>query len=135
MSYQTVVQNAYQWVFDNAESVSINRRKVVGQTITRSNVVRAVGRGGQAWRFEVKMPDGMLWDEARPYIEAIDQADKVYEALVKMNNPGYTPWLNAYRGDSTDLTGWTATTPGPGYQYINLTNVEGMYSGYTLRVS
>ena len=122
-----------QWVFDNAETVSINRRKVVGQTISRSNQVRSVNRGGQAWRFEVKLPDGMAWDTARPYIEAIDQADKVYAGLVKMNNAGYTSWLNAYRGDSTDLTGWTADVLGTGYQYITLTNVAGMTSGYTLR--
>jgi len=133
MSYATVVANAYQWVFDNAETISMNRRKVVGQTISRSNVVRSVNRGGQGWRFDVKMPDGMSWQTARPYIEAIDQADKVYAAEVKMNNPGYTSWLNAYRGSSSNLTGWTASVLGNSYQYITLTSVAGMTSGYTLR--
>lgn len=133
MSYPDVVANAYQWVFDNAETVSINRRKVVGQTISRSNVVRSVNRGGQGWRFDVKMPDGMNWQTARPYIEAIDQADKVYAAQIKMNNPGYSTWLNPYLGDSDNLSGWTASVLGSQYQYITLTSVAGMTSGYTLR--
>ena len=63
---------AFQWVFDNAESISIDRKAVVAQTTSRDQTIRSVSRGGQVWRFEVKLPDGIRWSDARSYIEAID---------------------------------------------------------------
>jgi hypothetical protein len=57
---------AFQYVFDNAESISINRRSTTAQTISRNNTVRTVSRGGNVWRFEVKLPDGIRWSDARP---------------------------------------------------------------------
>lgn len=99
---------AFQYVFDNAESIGIDRRATVAQTITRDNTIRTVSRGGQVWRFEVKLPDGMPWDAARPYIEAIDAADRYTPGTVQMNNAGYTEWLNKYRGNGTSFAAtWT----------------------------
>jgi len=99
---------AFQYVFDNAQSIGIDRRATVAQTISRDNTVRTVSRGGQVWRFEVRLPDGMPWDAARPYIEAIDYADRYTQGTVQMNNTGYTSWLNKYRGDGTAFTAsWT----------------------------
>ena len=132
MSIETVATYAYQWVFDNAESINFNRKAVVGQTISRSNVVRSVSRGGQAWRFEVKMPDGISWTAARSYIEAIDQAGRVFPNYVKMNNAGYSSWLSAYRGNSSNLTGWTCTAI-TNEQEVTLTNTAGIASGYTFK--
>jgi len=132
MSLETVTEYAYQWVFDNAESINFNRKATVGQTISRSNVIRSVSRGGQAWRFEVKMPDGISWTAARSYIEAIDQAGRVYPNRVKMNNAGYSSWLSAYRGNSSNLTGWTCTAT-LNSQVVTLTNTAGIASGYTFK--
>ena len=67
---------AFQYVFDNAESISFDRRAVTAQTISRDQTVRTVSRGGQIWKFNVALPNGIRWSEARPYIEAIDAADR-----------------------------------------------------------
>jgi hypothetical protein len=91
---------AFQYVFDNAESISFNRRAVTAQTISRNNTVRTVSRGGQVWRFDVKLPDGIRWSDAREYIEAIDSADRFTTGTVQINNPGYNTWLLPYRGNS-----------------------------------
>lgn len=99
---------AFQTVFDKAETISINRRAVVAQTVTRDQTVRTVSRGGQVWRFEVKLPDGLSWTDMRPIIEAMDKADRFTPALISINQPGLS-WLNGYQGDATSQTGFNAT--------------------------
>ena len=76
---------AFQYVFDNAESISIDRRAVTAQTMTRDNTVRTVSRGGQVWRFDVKLPDGPTWSGARPYITAIDYAYTLSRQLSQLH--------------------------------------------------
>lgn len=99
---------SFQWVFDNAESINFNRRAVVASTTTRSGIVRTATRGGQIWRFEVKLPDGISWTVARPYIEAIDAADKFTSGTVSINNSGYNTWLTpSLTGTTTTAGSWT----------------------------
>jgi hypothetical protein len=83
---------------------------VTAQTISRNNTVRTVSRGGQVWRFDVKLPDGIRWSDAREYIEAIDSADRFTTGTVQINNPGYNTWLLPYRGNSNPVgfsASWT----------------------------
>lgn len=90
---------AFQYVFDNAESINYNRKAVVASTTTRSGIVRTASRGGQIWRFDVKLPDGIRWSDARPYIEAIDAADRYTDGNVQINNAGYNTYLTTYLGN------------------------------------
>lgn len=100
--------SAFQYVFNKAAQISINRRAVTAQTTARDNTVRTISRGGQIWRFEVTMPKGLPWTEARPYIEAIDYADRYTQGTVQLNNTGYNTWLSPYQGTATSMTGsWT----------------------------
>ena len=78
------VVNPFQFIFNRAETISINRRAVTSQTQSRDNTVRTVKRGGQSWRFDVKLPDGMPWDEVRPYLEAIEYYDRYTTGTVQM---------------------------------------------------
>jgi hypothetical protein len=123
---------AFQYVFDNAESISFNRRAVTAQTISRNNTVRTVSRGGQVWRFDVKLPDGFRWSDAREYIEAIDAADRTTVGTVSLSNPGYVPWLNAYRGNSVNYTGFEASWT-QGATSITLTTSPVTPSGFKFR--
>ena len=93
---------AFQYVFDNAESISIDRRAVTAQTVSRNNTVRTVSRGGQIWRFDVKLPDGPRWSDQRAYIEAIDYADRYTVGTVQLNNAGYNSWLTPYQGNAAN---------------------------------
>ena len=86
---------AFQWIFDNAESISINKRALVGQTITRNQTVRATSRGAGVWKFTVKLPDGMPWDQVASYIQAIDAAGRHTKETVTINNAGYNSWIHA----------------------------------------
>jgi hypothetical protein len=118
---------AFQWVFDHAESVLINRRAIVAQTVSRDQTIRSVSRGGQIWRFNVQVPNGIPWTECRSAIEAIDVADRFTPATVQINNPGYSDWFMNYRGDGSGFAGtWTR-----GQTYITLT--AGSASTYKFR--
>jgi hypothetical protein len=103
---------AFQYVFDYAESISINKRAVVSQTTTRDQTVRTVSRGGQVWRFDVKLPDGIRWSDARPYIEKMEKMDRFTSGTVQMNNAGYNSWLSAYRGQASSTSGFSASSTG-----------------------
>lgn len=101
--------SAFQIIFDKASSISINKKAVTAQTISRDNTVRAISRGGQIWRFDVKMPDGLTWTDIRGAIEAIDHADRFTAQTVKLSNTGYSSWLTPYMGDCPSTTGFTVT--------------------------
>lgn len=122
----------FQWVVDNAESISINRRAVTSQTMSRDLTIRTVSRGAVIWRFDVKMPDGLSWTTIRSYIEAIDYADRFTPGTFKLNDPGYSSWLSAYRGNSANYTGFYATWVN-GNNYITLTTSPTTTSGYKFR--
>ena len=124
---------AFQYVFNNAESIGINRRAVTAQTISRDNTVRTVSRGGKLWRFDVKLPDGIRWSDARPYIEAIDYADRYTIGTVQLNNAGYNSWMIPYRGNSINSTGFVASWT-QGATAITLTTSPTTASGYKFRV-
>ena len=123
---------AFQVVFDRAESIGIDRRSVTAQTIARDNTIRTVSRGGQVWRFDVKLPDGIAWSELRPYIEAIDYADRYTQGVVQLSNTGYTSWLNKYQGNSANSTGFVGTVT-QGSTTLTLTTSPTTSSGYKFR--
>lgn len=96
---------SFQWVFDRAESLSINKRPIVSQTITRDQRVRAVSRGGNVWRFTVKMPTGLRWSDkpgtARYYIEQIDNMNLLSTETITLSAEKFD-WLLGYRGSATN---------------------------------
>lgn len=85
---------SFQWVFDNAESISINNRSVVGQTITRNLKVRAASRGTTARRFTVKLPDGPAWSAIAANIQALEALDRFTTQTIKINAAGYVSWID-----------------------------------------
>lgn len=85
---------AFQWLFDNANKISINKRAVVGQSITRNQTVRAVSRGNGLYKFTITMPNGMPWSSAASYIDAIDTADRFTKETVTINHAGYNSWIH-----------------------------------------
>ena len=68
---------SFQWIFDKAETLSINRKQMVASTTARDGTVRAVSRGYLPKRFEVKLPDGIPWDSILTDILAAEALDRV----------------------------------------------------------
>lgn len=99
---------SFQYLFDNANGIGIDKKPTVAQSITRDNTVRSLARGGATWRFTVNMADGMPYEGWRSQLAAIENLDRTTTATIKLNNAGYTDWFTSYRGVVTPLTGWTA---------------------------
>jgi len=96
---------SFQWIIDNAETLSINRKKMVGTTTSRSGVVRAVSRGTQPQRIEVKLPDGISWTSLKTNIEAAEALDRISTATVTIPYAKF-PWFYNNVAPSSDLS-WT----------------------------
>ena len=122
---------SFQWIIDNAESISINSMPIVAQTVALDGTVRSTSYGGAAWRIEAKLPDGPRWSDYRSDISAAEALGKTTSANVQISNSGQTTWLNAYLGDAASTAGVTATyTSG---NTITLTAGLVTGSGYRLR--
>lgn len=82
---------SFQWIFDKAESLSINRKQMVSTTTARDGIVRAVSRGTPPKTFEVKLPDGIPWIELRTDIMAAEALDMITPATVTLSYAKF-PW-------------------------------------------
>jgi len=123
---------SFQYVIDYAESISINRKKVVASTTSRDGTVRSVSRGGQVWRFDVKLPDGMRWsDEWRSKISQLEALDRTSTGTFQLNNSGLA-WLSQYQGNSVNSTGFTATIV-QGSNVIQLQQSPATASGFKFK--
>jgi hypothetical protein len=122
---------SFQWIIDNAETLSIDTQQVVGQTITRNNTVRATSRGGGIWRFTVKLPDGLSWTDFRGYISKAEALGRVGTASISINAAGHD-WLYKYQGNSVNSTGFVASITG-GSTTITLTTSPTTSSGYKFK--
>ena len=91
-----------QSLINIAETLEINRRKVVGQQVTRSGVVK-VGETPtrNPWRMTVNVGAIIPYANARALMENIDYYDRtVYQDINFYNNTKLS-WMFAYQGDMT----------------------------------
>jgi hypothetical protein len=122
---------SFQWIIDNAEQISIDRRQVVATTQARDGTVRAVSRGGQAWRFTVKLPDGPKWTQFRSLISQAEKLDRVSLGTFKFSNTGHQ-FLVRYQGNSANYTGFVAQAV-KGASSLTLTTSPVTSSGFKFR--
>lgn len=122
---------SFQWIIDTAESISIDTKKNVGSTITRDGTLRTVSRGGQVWRFEVRLPDGPRWTDYRQNIIKAQALDRTTTATIALTDTGQS-WLYQYQGNSVNYTGFTASWT-QGSTTITLTASPTTASGYKFR--
>lgn len=122
---------SFQWIIDRAENITINRKRVVAATTSRDGTVRQVSRGGQVWRFDVKLPDGIAWRDLRQYISQAEALDRVSTATITLNHNGFD-WIYEYQGNSVNYTGFVANIT-QGSSTITLTTSPTTSSGYKFR--
>ena len=82
---------SFQWIIDNAETLSINRKRMVASTRARDGSVRVVSRGTQPKTFTVKFPDGVLWTNLRTNIAAAEALDRITTATITIPYAKF-PW-------------------------------------------
>ena len=122
---------SFQWIVDKAEMLSMERKRVVGSTVSRGGIVRSVSRGGQGWKITVKLPDGMPWTDLRSNISKAEQLDKITPATLQLSSSGYS-WLCGYLGDGNNVIDFRATVT-KGLNTITLTNSASLDGGGTMK--
>ena len=94
MSLQTIIDRASKIIFD--------RRKTVGQTVSRSQRIKTAERNsGQPWKITVTPPPILTYADHRDTIEAIMTADRNTEQTVKLSNTPGMSYLTEYQGSLT----------------------------------
>ena len=102
-----------QTIIDKAQVIEIDRRRVVGQTISRSQRIKTAERAtAQPWKFTVTPPAYLKWADSRGVIEVIDQGDRVEEYEISLSNTAGMNYITEYRGglNSTQLSAVTIQT-------------------------
>jgi hypothetical protein len=90
---------AIQTIIDNCNGMTINRRKVVGQQITRNQIPRvSTTPTKNPWTMELDMPTSFPYNKARALMESVDLLDRTgYEDVTFSNNPDLS-WIYRYQG-------------------------------------
>jgi hypothetical protein len=94
---------SFQWIFDTAEAMSIDRRKLTSITTSRDGTVRTVSRGTPPKTFRVKLPDGLPWDVNKSYIETVEALDRISTASIQIKYSLF-PWFYNNVAPGSNLT-------------------------------
>ena len=91
-----------QKIINSCETLSINRRKVVGVQYSRSEVAKISSTPTRnPWKFTLNVTAGLQYSANRDLIEEIDRLDRQYTETVSFSGvPGHS-FIFAYQGDMT----------------------------------
>jgi hypothetical protein len=88
-----------QTIINNASSLTIDRRKVVGLQITRNEIPRVtLTPTRQPWRMELEMPQSLTYYNNRDLLEALDTMDRVSPEIVTFSTNACLSWIFRYQG-------------------------------------
>jgi hypothetical protein len=94
---------SFQWIVNQAETLSLDKKKMIGQSETRSGVIRAVSRGDMPVRITVKLPDGPAWSDLLANINAATALDRYQTAVISIPYSLF-PWYYNNINPGTDET-------------------------------
>lgn len=104
------MSTGFQYIFDNASEIRINKQPTVAQTVSRDGTIRATSRGGNVWSFQVTPPPAVAWSELRGVLESIQSKGRHTSENIQLNASGYTAWMVPYLGDSDTVSGFEVDT-------------------------
>lgn len=125
-----------QNIFDNATFITINKKSIAGQSISRSGHLKTADRGISFYTFTVGMHEGLTYSTNRDLLQDLDTQNIVVEANISLNNNSGMNYLTTYQGDLTssdqgNLTTRSGTGDGSGGNiYINAQSVTGTSATY-----
>jgi hypothetical protein len=91
-----------QNIIDKAQQIEIDRRRMVGQTISRSQRIKTSERStAQPWKFKITPPGMLPWTASRGFIEVIDFNDRATEYEISLNNNAGMNYITSYMGEIT----------------------------------
>jgi hypothetical protein len=88
-----------QTIIDKANSLTIDRRKVVGIQVTRNEIPRtSLTPTKQPWRLKLSMPSSLRYYNNRDLLEALDTIDRYTPQNVTFSNNSCLSWIFRYQG-------------------------------------
>jgi hypothetical protein len=94
--------SALQTIIDSAAKIEFDRRRIVGQSVSRSQRLRTAERtSAQAWMMTVTPKPAWTYSSNRDLIEGITYVDRSRETQVNLANNANMSYLTAYQGDMT----------------------------------
>lgn len=91
-----------QNIIDNAQQIEIDRRRMISQSISRSQRVKTAERStSQPWKFKVTPPGMLNWSSSRGFIEVINLNDRSNEYEISLNNNPGMNYITEYQGACT----------------------------------
>ncbi len=118
-----------QTIIDNAVSIEFIRRKLAGQTISRSGQVKIASVASNVpWQMIVEPRPGMIWEDYRDTLEEIDRLDRVFIEVIDIgsSNPNLS-YITEYQGGlSTAQINQVKVSSGANLTLtLNMANVTG----------
>jgi len=113
-----------QTIIDNAQQIEIDRRRMVAQTVSRSQRVKTSERStAQPWKFKITPPASLSWADNRTIIEDINSADRVDEYEISLNNNAGMSYITAYQGPLKQSQLDALTIHSTGTSTLTITNL------------
>jgi len=94
---------SFQWIINNAETLSIDRKKTVAITQARDGTMRSVSRGVPPKKFQVKLPDGIPWTMIKSDIELAESLDRINSTTITIPYAKF-PWYYGNVAPALDET-------------------------------
>jgi len=104
-----------QSIIGLAETITIDRRRVLGVQYTRSEVAKTTETATRnTWKFNLTVPAMLEYNKNRDLFEDIDRLDKQYPQVVSFSSSTGLSYVFAYQGDmatgdsaSIQVQSWT----------------------------
>ena len=118
-----------QNIIDKAQQIEIDRRRMVGQTISRSQRIKTSERStAQPWKFKITPPGMLPWTASRGFIEVIDFNDRATEYAISLNNNAGMNYITSYMGSITQGQLNSLTILSTGTSTITITGMPSVSS-------
>jgi len=119
-----------QNIIDKAQQIEIDRRKIISQSISRSQRIKTAERStAQPWKFKVTPPGMLPWTASRGFIEVIDFNDRATEYEISLNNNSGMNYITSYMGEITQGQLNSLTIQSTGTSTITITGLPSVSSG------
>jgi hypothetical protein len=116
MSLQTIV--------NHAQTITVDRRRIVGQTLSRSQRIKTAERNtAQPWKFTLTPSARLNWSQNRGVIESIMSSDRVGEHVISFAAHDY---IAGYLGDLNSVQTGSMTIALAGVNSLNITNLPAL---------
>jgi hypothetical protein len=117
-----------QTIIDNAVSIEFVRRKLAGQSLSRSGQIKIASvANNMPWQFIVEPRPGMKYADHRELTEEIDRLDRIFIEVVDIGNTNpRLEYITSYQGElsGTNLNSITVSSANALTITLNVSNVS-----------